>query len=42
MDGVSKQLKQAMSEIDEIIKQYPDIGSWGGKFVVLIPEIEVI
>ena len=27
---------------DEIMAQYPDIGSWGGKFVVLIPEIEVI
>ena len=27
---------------DEIIKQYPDIGDWGGKFVVLIPGIEVI
>ena len=27
---------------EEIIEQYPDIGSWGGKFVVLIPDVEVI
>jgi SAM-dependent methyltransferase len=27
---------------EEIIKQYPDIGDWGGKFVVLIPEVEII
>jgi SAM-dependent methyltransferase len=27
---------------EEIIAQYPDIGDWGGKFVVLIPEVKVI
>ena len=27
---------------DEIIAQFPDIGEWGGKFVVLIPDVEVL
>lgn len=27
---------------EEIIEQYPDIGDWGGRFVVLIPAIEIL
>jgi SAM-dependent methyltransferase len=26
----------------EIIEQFPDIGDWGGRFVVLIPEVEIV